>query len=146
MSDPCFECGAPAEQRHHVVPRSLGGTKTVPLCCACHGKAHGRDGGFRNTRELTKAALGQKRDRGERVGTVPWGWQLGADGKTLEPCDSERAATKCARELRAAGRSWREVAMALDLAGYTTRSGRRFVQSGVRAILGHAPWESKAAQ
>jgi 5-methylcytosine-specific restriction endonuclease McrA len=38
----CFECGAPAAHQHHVVPRSLGGTKTVPLCEGCHGKVHGR--------------------------------------------------------------------------------------------------------
>jgi len=39
----CFECGIEAEtQEHHVVPRSYGGTKTIPLCLACHGKAHSR--------------------------------------------------------------------------------------------------------
>lgn len=37
---PCFECGKPAEHRHHVVPRSLGGTKTIPLCTPCHRKVH----------------------------------------------------------------------------------------------------------
>ena len=37
----CFECGAPATCAHHVIPRSRGGTKTVPLCGGCHGLAHG---------------------------------------------------------------------------------------------------------
>lgn len=97
-------------------------------------------------RGRTKAALGVKRARGECVGTVPWGWQLGADGKTLEPSEREREATARARELRAEGRSWRLVAEQLERDGYTTRAGRRFVQSGVRAILEHAPWESKAAR
>jgi hypothetical protein len=36
----CFECGSPAECDHHVVPRSMGGTKTVPLCESCHSKVH----------------------------------------------------------------------------------------------------------
>ena len=27
----CFECDVPAECDHHVVPRSMGGTKTVPF-------------------------------------------------------------------------------------------------------------------
>lgn len=36
----CFECGAPKEEMHHVVPKSKGGTKTIPLCVDCHGKAH----------------------------------------------------------------------------------------------------------
>ena len=30
----CFECDMPAEHDHHVVPQSIGGTKTVPLCAA----------------------------------------------------------------------------------------------------------------
>lgn len=36
----CFECGRDAHHQHHVVPRSRGGTKTVPLCVDCHSKAH----------------------------------------------------------------------------------------------------------
>ena len=36
----CFECSAPATLRHHVVPHSLGGKNTVPLCDACHKKVH----------------------------------------------------------------------------------------------------------
>jgi hypothetical protein len=36
----CFECGAIANCEHHLVPRSLGGTKTIPLCVACHSKIH----------------------------------------------------------------------------------------------------------
>lgn len=62
----CFECGAPATERHHVVPHSLGGTKTVPLCGICHAKIHDVDG-KRRTRiaELTKAALDAKKARGE---------------------------------------------------------------------------------
>jgi len=40
----CFECGGLAEHEHHVVPESLGGTKTVPLCRSCHALAHGVDG------------------------------------------------------------------------------------------------------
>jgi phage FluMu protein gp41 len=36
----CFECGAPKEEMHHVVPKSKGGKRTLPLCVDCHGKAH----------------------------------------------------------------------------------------------------------
>ena len=39
----CFECDQPADHDHHVIPRSLGGTRTVPLCHGCHGKVHGLD-------------------------------------------------------------------------------------------------------
>lgn len=36
----CFECGNPADVNHHVVPKSKGGTQTVPLCWECHSLVH----------------------------------------------------------------------------------------------------------
>lgn len=39
-TDICFECGKPSEEMHHVIPKSKGGKKTIPLCIECHGKAH----------------------------------------------------------------------------------------------------------
>ena len=54
----CFECGAPATERHHVVPASLGGTKTIPLCGECHAKVHDVSGRRRNKlRDTTKEIL-----------------------------------------------------------------------------------------
>lgn len=41
MKKACFECGEPATENHHVVPRSKGGGKTIPLCLDCHNKIHG---------------------------------------------------------------------------------------------------------
>ena len=40
----CFECDSVEFiQYHHIVPKILGGTKTIPLCANCHGKVHDRD-------------------------------------------------------------------------------------------------------
>lgn len=36
----CFECGKSADVDHHVIPRSKGGTKTIPLCNQCHSLVH----------------------------------------------------------------------------------------------------------
>jgi len=36
----CFECGNIAEFKHHVIPRSKGGNKTIALCNGCHNKVH----------------------------------------------------------------------------------------------------------
>jgi DNA invertase Pin-like site-specific DNA recombinase len=36
----CFECGEKADVEHHVIPRSKGGNKTVPLCNNCHSLVH----------------------------------------------------------------------------------------------------------
>jgi len=49
----CFECGSTEGiHNHHVVPKSLGGTKTIPLCYKCHAKVHGMKS--LNTGELVK--------------------------------------------------------------------------------------------
>lgn len=36
----CFECDNEAENEHHPIPKSLGGTKTIMLCQKCHDIAH----------------------------------------------------------------------------------------------------------
>lgn len=86
----CFECGAPATERHHIVPASLGGTKTVPLCGICHAKIHDVDG-KRRTRiaELTKAALDAKKARGET-------WVRNLDTRAAVAASAQ--ASKAARE------------------------------------------------
>jgi hypothetical protein len=65
----CFECGKPATEEHHVIPESLGGTKTVPLCGGCHALVHG---GYNKRRddhiELTKAGIQRARERGVALG------------------------------------------------------------------------------
>ena len=86
----CFECGAPATERHHIVPASLGGTKTVPLCGICHAKIHDVNG-KRRTRiaELTKAALDAKKARGET-------WVRNTDTRAANAASAR--ASKAARE------------------------------------------------
>ncbi|MCP4112501.1 MAG: hypothetical protein GY749_44415 [Desulfobacteraceae bacterium] len=34
----CFECECPAKYNYYIIPKSLGGTKTVPLCEGCYSK------------------------------------------------------------------------------------------------------------
>ncbi len=80
-SNKCFECGAPADHNHHVIPKSKGGTKTIPLCTECHAKVHGHDGWKTSTKALTKAALAAKKARGERVGEIPFGFGVDSNGK-----------------------------------------------------------------
>jgi Mor family transcriptional regulator len=66
MSDKCFECGAPAECNHHVVPRSLGGTQTIPLCLVCHGKIHDKD--FVKAKRLQKIGFAKAKAAGKHIG------------------------------------------------------------------------------
>ena len=69
----CFECGAPATERHHVVPASLGGTKTIPLCGECHAKVHDISNGERRNqlRELTKNSLTKRKEPTEVSNAEP---------------------------------------------------------------------------
>jgi hypothetical protein len=68
----CYECGAVEQLHdHHVVPKSLGGTKTLPLCPNCHGLVHERD--FMKQSTLQKKgvlrAKAEGRYKGRQKGT-----------------------------------------------------------------------------
>ena len=74
----CFECGGNENiHNHHIIPKSLGGTKTIPLCNMCHGKAHGKDNGIHKNPNEWKRLVKLGRDRwienggklGRKVGT-----------------------------------------------------------------------------
>lgn len=120
----CFECDAPADHHHHVIPRSLGGRRTVPLCGACHSRAHGLDGQtWTGHRELTRAALARKKARGERVGAVPYGYRLAADGATLEADPDEARAVALIIDLRRQGLSLRKISDRLREIGLMSRRG-----------------------
>jgi hypothetical protein len=133
-ADPCFECGAPAECHHHVVPRVFGGTKTVPLCDGCHSKAHGVDGRKAWTKSVTRAALAAKQRRGELTGTAPIGATVAEDGRTLIPDPVELGAVTLIRELRADGLSYGKIADELNRRGVPARGSRWFAMTCQRVI------------
>lgn len=58
----------------------------------------------------TKAALRAKKDRGERVGHIPFGYRLAYDGIHLEENELEQSVLKQIKELRVEGFSIREIA------------------------------------
>jgi hypothetical protein len=131
----CFECGQPADHRHHVVPRSLGGTKTVDLCAQHHASAHGLDEKtWIRHPELTKAALQVKRSQGQRTGQVPYGKQLAADGVHLEDNENEQRVLVGIRSLRDEGLSIRAIAERLNLDSVPAR-GARWHPTTVARIL-----------
>lgn len=71
----------------------------------------------------TAAALQAKRRRGERVGSIPYGARLAADGVHLVDDDREAAVLRLAGELRATGLSLRAIGRELEDRGYTPRMG-----------------------
>jgi DNA invertase Pin-like site-specific DNA recombinase len=83
----------------------------------------------------TRAALAALRRRGSRYGAVPWGDDLGPDGKTLVPNEAERALVETMREWRALGWSLRRVARELERTGVKTKQGGPWKHSSVASIL-----------
>ena len=77
-------------------------------------------------RERTKAALAAKSRKGERVGAVPFGFAVAADGVHLVPVESEQATIARARALRASGLTLRGVAAQLAAQGHVSRKGGAF--------------------
>ena len=83
----------------------------------------------------TKAGLARKREKGERLGMVPYGKQLAADRVHLLDHPTEQAVVATVRALRASGLSYRAIAAELNRRGLTNRAGGRFRHTQVVRIL-----------
>lgn len=67
MDEECFECGEIGEcHQHHVVPKSVGGARTVLLCLKCHALVHDRH--QFSAGALTRAGMKAARERGVKFG------------------------------------------------------------------------------
>jgi site-specific DNA recombinase len=86
-------------------------------------------------RARTKAALAVKKSNGFRVGSIPLGYRLGADGRTLERCEREQAIARQARAFRERGLSLRAIARELTSHGLHPRSGNTWHPELVRSLL-----------
>ena len=71
--------------------------------------------------ERTTAALAHKRGKGERIGTIPYGWRLADDGVTLEAIQAEQAVVREISTMRAERRSYRAIADELTRRGVPTK-------------------------
>jgi DNA invertase Pin-like site-specific DNA recombinase len=82
----------------------------------------------------TRAALRAKAARGERVGAVPVGSRVAADGVRLEVDPVEAEAVELIGRLRAAGVSIRQIAAELNARGLEAR-GKRWHPTTVARVL-----------
>jgi len=63
----CFECDSTVDiHQHHIIPKSMGGTRTIPLCCKCHGKIHDRN--FLKHKFLQKRGIEYAKNLGIKFG------------------------------------------------------------------------------
>ena len=84
--------------------------------------------------ERTRDAMSHKRAKGERVGTIPFGFRM-ADGARLEEDPAEQDVLARIQRLKAAGRTMRQIADELNRQGYTTRRGTAWRFQYVAAAL-----------
>lgn len=88
-------------------------------------------------RGRTKAALAAKRAKGERTGTVPYGYSADASGRLVE-CPAELAVIAQVRALRDAGMTFRAIVSELARAGVVGRTGRALDVRQVHNIVAGA--------
>ena len=82
------------------------------------------------TRERTRSAMAVKRGNGQRIGTVPYGFDLAADGATLIPNDDEQAVI-------ADIRSWRSKRWTLERIAHELTTRRMPTKTGKSAAWTH---------
>ncbi|MEP7365797.1 MAG: recombinase family protein [Acidobacteriota bacterium] len=86
--------------------------------------------------ERTREALRHKQGRGERTGSVQYGYRLCADGVHVEPDDDEQAVLAHIRALRDDSRTLRAIAAELNEAGMRTRRGSLWRHTYIASYLG----------
>jgi len=85
-------------------------------------------------RQRTRLALAERKKKGKRVGTVPYGFELAADG-LLTKNEPEQVVIALVRRLRAEGLSQRAIVSRLAAEGVVSRAGRPLQQTQVGRIL-----------
>lgn len=137
----CFECAAPADEEHHVIPRSLGGTKTIPLCNSCHAKVHGMEGRRDNHSYLTKLGLKRAKERGVKLGG---NYKLTSQDRDKAILSMKTKAANNENNILAKDRlkkiqtksmTLRAIAKTLNDEGYRTSRGKKFQATSVKRLL-----------
>lgn len=131
----CVDCGKTGEiHQHHVVPRSLGGIFTVPLCSDCHALVHGLK--KLSVGRLTKAAMQHKIANNEYTGgPVRYGYKVASCGVKLIEDEAEQLVIAAVVEYRAAGLSLRKISAELASRGVVNRSGKAFAHNAISKLV-----------
>lgn len=83
----------------------------------------------------TRQALQRKKEKGERVGTIPFGMRLHPDGVHLEEDPEEQSVIRFIHTLAKAGWSFRAIARELNQRGIKPKSGQQWAHTAVSKIL-----------
>lgn len=85
--------------------------------------------------ERTTTAMQFKKAKGERVGAVPYGFDLDSDGITLIENEAEQAVIRQARELHESSLSLRKIATELNRRGFNARNGQSFQATQIQRMV-----------
>jgi len=88
--------------------------------------------------ERTQTAMAHKKAQGQRVGQIPFGFALAADGVMLVENQREQRVITIIEELRADGMSVRAIADELNARGIETKAGKRWSHTQVHRTLKRA--------
>ncbi len=89
------------------------------------------------TRERTRSAMAVKRANGQRVGAVPYGFDIADDRVTLIPNEAEQAVIQDIRAMRSRGMTLEAIAKTLTTRDIPTKTGKssRWTHQAVARIL-----------
>jgi len=89
------------------------------------------------TRERTRSAMAVKRANGQRIGTVPYGFDVAEDGATLIENEAEQAVISEIKTMRSRGVKLKRIADTLSGRCVRTKTGRskRWTHQAVARIL-----------
>jgi len=74
--------------------------------------------------ERTKMAMHHKKSKGERVGSIPFGFDVAGDGATLIRNEAEQAAIVLIAKLRSVGETYQSIATELERREVLTKNGK----------------------
>ena len=136
----CMECKKKATEHHHIIPKSLGGKTTIPLCGSCHAKVHGMDAKRRDSHsELTKLGLQRARERGVILGKpknfTQEGRLLAHEVVKKNAIARNKRVVKFLKSFHFNKYSLRELAYIINKKGIKTSKGFRFQATSVKRVL-----------
>lgn len=73
--------------------------------------------------ERTRDAMRTKKAKGQRVGEIPYGYDLAEDGVHLIQNDQEQAVIRRMKRMRGDGKTYKQISEALNKSGSRTRCG-----------------------
>jgi DNA invertase Pin-like site-specific DNA recombinase len=85
--------------------------------------------------ERTKTALQFKKSQGQRVGSIPYGFELATDGGAMEENPEEQEIIRAVLKFHQAGLSLGKIAAQLGAHGYVSRGGGKWHPQTVKNII-----------